>query len=258
MTTEQPPSAQRDFFISYTAADQQWAEWIAWQLEEAGYSVILQAWDFAPGAHFVEEMHRATQATKRTIAVLSRAYASSSPAAAEWQEAWRGDPLGAERQLLVLRVEECERPGLLAQIVSVDLFGADTETARARLLATAQSGRRKPPIPPGFPGKEAPANEPPFPGRLIPGSMAAAMAAAGPIAPDNPHAVAQAWWMAVLRVDYDLLSHNITPESSGNWPLEDLRDETANYAIATGVFKPVYDCAYVRLLDGESGIDGPA
>lgn len=44
----------------------------------------------------------------------------------------------------------------------------------------------------------------------------------------------------------------------GSWPLAELRDVTANCAIATGVFKPVYDCAYVRLLDGESGIDGPA
>jgi hypothetical protein len=33
-----------DFFISYTKADQGWAEWIAWQLEQAGYSTVLQAW----------------------------------------------------------------------------------------------------------------------------------------------------------------------------------------------------------------------
>jgi TIR domain len=37
-----------DFFVSYTAADQEWAEWIAWQLEEAGYRTVLQAWDFRP------------------------------------------------------------------------------------------------------------------------------------------------------------------------------------------------------------------
>jgi hypothetical protein len=36
----------RDFFISYTAADQAWAEWIAWQLEAEGYTTVLQAWDF--------------------------------------------------------------------------------------------------------------------------------------------------------------------------------------------------------------------
>ncbi len=26
----------KDFFISYNSADRTWAEWIAWQLEEAG------------------------------------------------------------------------------------------------------------------------------------------------------------------------------------------------------------------------------
>ncbi|MBV5337401.1 MAG: toll/interleukin-1 receptor domain-containing protein, partial [Deltaproteobacteria bacterium] len=34
----------KDFFISYTGADKNWAEWIAWQLEEAGYQVVIQAW----------------------------------------------------------------------------------------------------------------------------------------------------------------------------------------------------------------------
>jgi hypothetical protein len=32
-----------DFFISYTGVDRAWAEWIAWQLEAAGYTVVLQA-----------------------------------------------------------------------------------------------------------------------------------------------------------------------------------------------------------------------
>ncbi len=33
-----------DFFVSYTKADEQWAEWIGWVLEEAGFAVTLQAW----------------------------------------------------------------------------------------------------------------------------------------------------------------------------------------------------------------------
>ena len=65
---------QRDFFISYTHANSRWAEWIAWQLEEASCSVILQAWDFRPGANFVSEMERAISNVKRTIAVLSPQY----------------------------------------------------------------------------------------------------------------------------------------------------------------------------------------
>ena len=33
----------KDFFVSYSGADRAWAEWIAWVLEEAGYTVVLQA-----------------------------------------------------------------------------------------------------------------------------------------------------------------------------------------------------------------------
>jgi hypothetical protein len=97
------------FFISYAGVDVAWAEWIAWQLEAAGHKTILQAWDFRAGAHFVDEMHRATQGT-RTIAVLSQAYLGSAFAAEEWQAAWASDPAGRAGRLLVVRVEECDRP----------------------------------------------------------------------------------------------------------------------------------------------------
>jgi hypothetical protein len=43
------------FFISYTGADKAWAEWMAWELEAAGQTTKLQAWDFRPGTNFVLE-----------------------------------------------------------------------------------------------------------------------------------------------------------------------------------------------------------
>ena len=49
----------KDFFISYNRNDKQWAEWVAWILEDEGYSVVIQAWDFRPGGNFVLDMHRA-------------------------------------------------------------------------------------------------------------------------------------------------------------------------------------------------------
>ena len=45
--------SKKHFFISYNKADITWAEWIAWELEEAGYLTIVQAWDFRPGFNFV-------------------------------------------------------------------------------------------------------------------------------------------------------------------------------------------------------------
>ena len=56
----------KDFFISYNKADREWAEWIAWQLEEAGYTTVIQSWDFSPGRNFILEMDKATKAAKRT------------------------------------------------------------------------------------------------------------------------------------------------------------------------------------------------
>jgi hypothetical protein len=40
-------SGGRDFFISYTQVNRSWAEWIAVQLEAAGYTTVLQAWDLS-------------------------------------------------------------------------------------------------------------------------------------------------------------------------------------------------------------------
>jgi TIR domain len=237
----------RNFFISYTAVDRQWAEWIAWELEEAGYTTILQAWDFTPGSHFVTAMHLATQITERTIAVLSRAYLESAYSEQEWQAAWADDPSGVERKLLVLRIEDCPRPGLLGQVVSEDLFGVGKELARTRLLTAVQEGRRKPPMPPQFPGEAPPVTEPEFPG-LVPGELDEAVAAGGPMTPDNPYAVAFAFWHAALNENYDDLELVITPESRGQWDLADIRARTEDSGIATGVYKPRYDVAYVKLI----------
>jgi hypothetical protein len=81
-----------DFFVSYCTADQRWAEWIAWQLEDAGFKTVLQAWDFRPGANFALEMHRAAANARRTIAVISPSYISGLYTRAEWAAAFAQDP----------------------------------------------------------------------------------------------------------------------------------------------------------------------
>ena len=59
-------SARLDFFISYTGVNRSWAEWIAVQLEAAGYSTVLQAWDFRPGSDFLHQMQQATTSASRS------------------------------------------------------------------------------------------------------------------------------------------------------------------------------------------------
>jgi hypothetical protein len=67
-----------DFFVSYTSADREWAEWIAWQLEDEGYHVVVQVWDFTPGHDWAHEMQHATATAKRVVVVLSPAYLGSA------------------------------------------------------------------------------------------------------------------------------------------------------------------------------------
>src|SRR6266568_366813 len=92
-----------DFFISYTGVDRGWAEWIAWELEEVGYTTVLQAWDFRPGSNFVLDMLRAAEA-QRTIAVLSPDYLTGLYTQAEWAAAFVQDPTSEHGVLLPVRV----------------------------------------------------------------------------------------------------------------------------------------------------------
>jgi len=167
----------KDFFISYNRANRDWAEWIAWTLEEAGYSVVIEAWDFRPGGNFVQEMDRAAKEAERTIAVLSPTYLTSQFTAPEWEAAFAADPMGAARELIPVRVAPCDPKGLLAQIVYVDLVGLSESEARASILG-ALSTRAKPPVAPAFPGPGRPTSEHTtpapvqFPGQPMPGAHA--------------------------------------------------------------------------------------
>ena len=38
-----------DFFISHAGRDTGWAEWLAWQLQQDGYTVELDVWDWVRG-----------------------------------------------------------------------------------------------------------------------------------------------------------------------------------------------------------------
>jgi tetratricopeptide (TPR) repeat protein len=154
---------RRDFLISYTSQDQPWAEWIAEQLDAAGYTFFFQAWDFRPGSNFVAEMDNATKLADRTLLVLSAAYLASGFAFSEWAAALRHDPRGSERRLLPVRIEICDVSGLLAQIGYLDLVGSDAKQAKERLLQGIQKERVRP-AHVAFPGSHAGAT--PFPAAL--------------------------------------------------------------------------------------------
>ncbi|MET9502275.1 TIR domain-containing protein [Streptomyces sp. NPDC006622] len=163
-----------DFFVSYSPADERWASWIAWILEEAGYRTVLQAWDFVPGTNFLDFMDRGVSESAAVIAVLSRNYERSRYGRMEWQAALRADPDAPDRRLITVRVEDIPVEGLLATITYVDLVPvADPVAARDLLLTRirqALDGRARPTLRPDYPGNGHPAPPaPPVPAAPPPG-----------------------------------------------------------------------------------------
>ncbi|MFH1033266.1 MAG: toll/interleukin-1 receptor domain-containing protein, partial [Pseudomonadota bacterium] len=167
----------KDFFISYNKADRQWAEWIAWQIMAQGRQVVIQAWDFGPGCNFPLAMQQGIQECEKILLVLSPDYLKSEFTQPEWAAYFAQDPKGDKRQIVPVRVRDCQPGGLLAPIVYVDLLGIAAEAEARRQLLQGLFGGGPPATPPVFPVGQVAA--PPFP-------VPAATGAAPPAPPPPP------------------------------------------------------------------------
>jgi hypothetical protein len=128
-------SSSRDFFISYNAHDTVWAEWMAWHLEDAGYTTIVQCWDFLPGANFVLEMDTALKRAQQTLLVLSSHYLQARFPMPEWASIFSEDPTGEFKKLIPVRVEDVSLSGLLRSIIYIDLVGKSEAAAKEELIS---------------------------------------------------------------------------------------------------------------------------
>jgi diguanylate cyclase (GGDEF)-like protein len=155
----------KDFFISYSNLDEDWAEWISWEIEAAGYTVMMQKWDFTPGKNFAIEMNNAVNYAGKIILILSKNFLLSDFTKPEWASFFSRDPTGNKRMIIPVRVEECQPNGLLQQIVYIDFVGKSQNQCRDRLLTGIQLDRNKPVTRPLFPGTRISINEisPKFP-----------------------------------------------------------------------------------------------
>jgi hypothetical protein len=170
-------------------------DWIAWVLEEAGYSVFFQDWDFK--GSFIEQMHQASLRAGRTLVVLSDNYLRSEYARSEAWAAMARDPVGREDRAVTVKVGAIGDLGLFSHFSYLDLTDSAEADAERLLLERARKSldptyRLKPPTRPHFPGRSA--MKPPFP-----------VSAAGPalavhnLLPSNPDFVGREAVLAELR-----------------------------------------------------------
>src|SRR5438128_1382519 len=120
----------KDFFISYTKADRAWAEWVAWELQEAGYTCTIQAWHFAPSQSFVQRMRQALVETRHLVAILSDEYLASEFAGAELDAALAADPRGLRAKLIPVRIRSCSLDELMRARIHIDLDGKTADQSR--------------------------------------------------------------------------------------------------------------------------------
>lgn len=151
---EHTPNTFVDFLISYADADLPYAEWITTQLKEEGYSTILRAWDFEPGANYITEMEEATTKARRTIVILSPSYLQEFVNHPDWKVALFKDISGKERKLVPVYVREFgQLNGLLGPIMPINLIGKSETAARELLLRSLRPLGTYPTTRPPFPGE---------------------------------------------------------------------------------------------------------
>lgn len=125
---------KRDYFISYSGDNAEWAKWIAGTLERYGYSVYLQAWDIMPGDDFVERMHRFLNRSQNYIAVLSNSFWKSAYCRREYQAAYSLHAQQSIKKFIPVRIDDAEQDGLYNTIVHLDLRGLNESKAEDTLL----------------------------------------------------------------------------------------------------------------------------
>lgn len=137
----------KKIFVSYTQKDEQWATWIAEELEKHKHKVIIQAWDFMPGDNFVKNMDKALRTSSIVVAILSKAYLKSYHCQSELTAAYAEK----NKKLVLVRINDFKVRGLWAQINYIDLVNKNQETAIKLLERIFNKPERK--SKGGFPGK---------------------------------------------------------------------------------------------------------
>jgi tetratricopeptide (TPR) repeat protein len=219
---------RRDVFVSYAGPDRPWAEWAAWQLESAGYTVELDVWDWSPGDNVTLRINDALARAEQVLALWSPAYFERHRFTLdEWTAVLAATP-DTRRRLVPVRVAAVDPEPVLRPILYADLFGLDEATARATLL-TAMGGAQRPGHAPAFPPAGGVAEGPRVPGSL-PGVWS--------VPPRNPAFAGREAMLAGLREGLQVRGRTVVQAMRG----------------LGGVGKTQMAIEYAHLFAGEYGL----
>ncbi|MGW3360677.1 FxSxx-COOH system tetratricopeptide repeat protein [Streptomyces bungoensis] len=112
-------------FISYASADRAWAEWVAWQLTDAGCTTFLDVRDLAAGQHRRTSLEQALGAADVIVALAS---------ADRRESVWAATEVPVGKPVVPVRLDDAPLPAELAGFQAVGVAGVDEAEARDRLV----------------------------------------------------------------------------------------------------------------------------
>ncbi|WP_405734227.1 FxSxx-COOH system tetratricopeptide repeat protein [Streptomyces sp. NBC_00028] len=127
-------------FILHAREDQAWAEWVAWNLREAGYE-IDQDWPGRTGESLVATLMALPDQYRVVSLYGASAYVADDLAGL----------LQVPEKFVPMRIAETEMPPALQRHGFTDLFGVDEQGARDALLRAVANPGAAPLTPPAFP-----------------------------------------------------------------------------------------------------------
>ncbi|MBU1626201.1 toll/interleukin-1 receptor domain-containing protein, partial [bacterium] len=128
----------KHFYISYHDSDLDWAEWIAKQLEEVGYSILLRSWDTLKPGNYLKELEYNASFANGIIIILSTDYFDMIRSLDEWISLLLELSEEKHSNLMAIKVGECSLYALLPQsIFFLDLVNLDKPKAKKALLKAA-------------------------------------------------------------------------------------------------------------------------
>ncbi len=124
----------KNFFVSYTGSDLNYATWVAEILEDNKYTVTIQAWDFKPGDNFVSKINEALDECEKLVIILSNSYLNSKWCETEWTTKLAEQIELNECRIIPIRIQPIKVRGLLSPIVYIDIVNKNESDAKEAIL----------------------------------------------------------------------------------------------------------------------------
>jgi len=128
----------KHFYISYHISDLDWAEWVAKQLEEVGYSISLQSWDSSKPGNYLKDLKYNATFANGVIILMSPDYFDILPSIDEWISLLLSLSEDKDFNMIAIRVQECSLYALLPEsIFFLDIVGLNKTNAKKNLIKAA-------------------------------------------------------------------------------------------------------------------------